>query len=102
TEECWPRCLLDRPHDERANCLILCGLTWSSNKMSMDTDEARRRAQTLFKKEQQLREGQQAMAEYQAQLNAMREKTARLRALRLARDAADNKKTRPAKQKGAA
>jgi len=70
--------------------------------MSMDTDEARRRAQTLFKKEQQLREGQQAMAEYQAQLNAMREKTARLRALRLARDAADNKKTRPAKQKGAA
>jgi len=70
--------------------------------MSMDTDEARRRAQTLFKKEQQLREGQQAMAEYQAQLNAMREKTARLRALRLARDAADNKNTRPAKQKGAA
>jgi len=70
--------------------------------MSMDTEETRRRAQTLFKKEQQLREGQQAMAEYQAQLLAMREKTARLRALRLARDAADNKKTRPAKVKGAA
>jgi hypothetical protein len=45
------------------------------------------------------------MAEYQAQLHATREKTARLRALRLARDAATNnnkKKTRLANQKGAA
>jgi hypothetical protein len=70
--------------------------------VSTNTEETRRRAQSLFKKEQQLREGQQAMAEYQAQLHAMREKTARLRALRLARDAADKKKTRPAKEKGAA
>jgi hypothetical protein len=70
--------------------------------VSTNTEETQRRAQSLFKKEQQLREGQQAMAEYQAQLHAMREKTARLRALRLARDAADTKKTRPAKDKGAA
>jgi hypothetical protein len=44
------------------------------------------------------------MAEYQAELHMMREKTARLRALRLARDAVKNnkKKTRPANQKGAA
>jgi hypothetical protein len=55
----------------------------------MNSDEAHRRAEALFKKEQQLREGQQAMAEYQAELRAMREKTARLRALRLARDAAN-------------
>ena len=68
----------------------------------MNTDEARRRAETLFKKEQQLREAQQAMTEYQAGLRMMREKTARLRALRLARDAADKKKTGPAKVKGAA
>ena len=68
----------------------------------MNAEEARRRAQTMFKKEQQLREGQQAMAEYQAQQHAMREKTARLRALRLARDAADKKNTGPAKVKGAA
>jgi hypothetical protein len=52
-------------------------------------DEAHRRAEALFKKEQQLREGQ-------AELLAMREKTARLRALRLARDAA-NQKARPAR-----
>ena len=60
----------------------------------MNTEEAHRRAEALFKKEQQMREAQQAMAEYQAELQAMREKTARLRALRLARDAA-NKKTPP-------
>jgi hypothetical protein len=58
----------------------------------MHSDEAHRRAEKLFKKEQQAREGQQAMAEYQVKLDAMREKTTRLRALRLARDAA-NKKT---------
>jgi hypothetical protein len=68
--------------------------------LSVNTDEARRRAEALFKKEQQLREAQQAMAEYQAELHMMRKKTARLRALRLARDAAN--KTRPANQKGAA
>jgi hypothetical protein len=57
--------------------------------LSTNVDEAHRRAEPLFKKEQQLREDQQAMAEYQAELRAMRKKTARLRALRLARDAAN-------------
>ena len=69
--------------------------------MSVHSDEAHRRAEALFKKEEQAREGQQAMSEYQASLDAMREKTARLRALRLARDAA-NKKTPTAPTKGAA
>jgi len=67
----------------------------------MNADDADRRAGALFKKEQQLREAQQAMAEYQAELQAMREKTARLRALRLAGDAA-NQSTPSANQKGAA
>jgi hypothetical protein len=56
----------------------------------LDTDGklARDRAEAAFKKkEQQLREGQQAMAEYEAAQSATREKTARLRAMRLARDA---------------
>jgi hypothetical protein len=66
----------------------------------MHSDQARHRAEALFKKERQVREGQQAMAEYQAKLDAMRENTARLRALRLARDAA-NKKTPPTSTKGA-
>jgi hypothetical protein len=71
-----------------------------TKELSMTSDEAHRRAEALFKKEQQLREGQQAMAECQAELGAMREKTARLRALRLARAAA-NQKTPPANRKGA-
>jgi hypothetical protein len=71
--------------------------------LSVNTDETHRRAEALFKKEQQLREAQQAMTEYQAGLHAMREKTARLRALRLARDAGNpNNPKKPAKQKGAA
>jgi hypothetical protein len=67
----------------------------------MNSDEAHRRAEALFKKEQQLRAGQQAMAEHQAELRAVREKTVRLRALRLARDAA-NQKTPAANKTGAA
>jgi hypothetical protein len=77
-------------------------------ELHMTVEETRRRAETLFKKEQQQREAQQAMSEYQAGLRVMREKTARLRELRLARDAADQKALRPnqttprPKQKGAA
>jgi hypothetical protein len=40
----------------------------------MNTDEAHRRAEALFKKEQQSHEAQQAMTEYEAELQAMREK----------------------------
>jgi hypothetical protein len=69
--------------------------------LSRNVDEAHRRAEALFKMEQQLRDGQQAMAEYQAELRAIREKTAQLRALRLARDAA-NRKALPANRKGVA
>jgi multidrug efflux pump subunit AcrA (membrane-fusion protein) len=47
----------------------------------------RARAEALFKKEKQMREGAKAMAEYEVAQQAMRERTARLRALRLARDA---------------
>ena len=65
----------------------------------MHSDEVLRRAQALFRKEQQARKGEQAMAEYQVKLDAIREKTARLRALRLARDAA---KRAAASTKGAA
>jgi hypothetical protein len=45
------------------------------------------------KKEQRAREGAQAWADYQAEVRAVREKTQRLRALRLARDASTNKLT---------
>jgi len=53
-------------------------------------DEAQARAEASFRrKEAQAREGKQAMAEYEAAGRAMREKTARLRELRLAKEAAE-------------
>jgi Tfp pilus assembly protein PilX len=68
--------------------------------LDTDVNRARDRAEAAFKKkEQQLREGQQAMAEYQAACAATREKTARLRALRLARRDAGLKTPVPAAQK---
>lgn len=57
--------------------------------MDINAKQARDRAEAIFeKKEERLREGQKAMAEYEAVRLATREKTARLRALRLARDVA--------------
>lgn len=56
-------------------------------------DEARARAEANFKKEERARDGAKAMMEYQANNRLVREKTARLRALRLAKEAADRKRT---------
>jgi hypothetical protein len=53
------------------------------------SDEARARAEASFRKEERARDGEKAMLEYQAQGRMVREKTARLRALRLAKEAAD-------------
>ena len=50
---------------------------------------ARARAEATFKKEERARDGAKAMMEYQANGRAVREKIARLRALRLAKEAAD-------------
>jgi hypothetical protein len=55
----------------------------------MDPDTARARAQAAFRKEEQAREGAKAWLEYEAEARATQEKTARLRALRLAKEAAD-------------
>ncbi len=50
---------------------------------------ARARAEATFKKEERAKEGAKAMVEYQASAKAVREKIARLRALRLAKEAVD-------------
>jgi hypothetical protein len=47
------------------------------------------RAEAQFKKMQRAEDGRKAMVEYEAGVAAVRAKTARLRALRLARDAAE-------------
>jgi hypothetical protein len=63
--------------------------------LRVNTSSDQARAQALFKKEERLRDGQKAMAEYEAAQRAIREKTARLRALRLARDAAAKVSVKP-------
>jgi hypothetical protein len=50
-------------------------------------DEARARAEANFKKEERARDGAKAMMEYQANGRLVREKTERLKALRLAKEA---------------
>ena len=67
----------------------------------MSTTPNQDRAEAMFKKEQRQRDGQQAMAEYVAERRATHEKTARLRELRLARDAAELRLARDAAEKKA-
>jgi len=54
--------------------------------------EARARAEASFRKEERAREGAKAMMEYQANGRIVREKMERLRALRLAKEAADKER----------
>jgi hypothetical protein len=58
------------------------------SKMSKEQSPAERKANQHFRKEAQAREGLAAWVEYNAQEDATRQKIARLRELRLARDAA--------------
>jgi hypothetical protein len=64
----------------------------------MSTASNKARAELLFKKEQRLRDGQIAAAAYEAEQQAIRQKTTRLRALRIARDAAENNKRKSSKR----
>jgi hypothetical protein len=50
---------------------------------TVDSDQARQRAERSFKKEQRAQDGRAAVTEYEAEARATREKTARLKALRL-------------------
>jgi hypothetical protein len=53
------------------------------------SDEARARAEASFRKEERAKDGAKAMMEYQANSRLVREKTEKLKALRLAKEAAE-------------
>jgi hypothetical protein len=53
----------------------------------MNSDQARQRAERSFKMEERAQDARKAMTEYECQALATREKTARLKELRLAREA---------------
>jgi hypothetical protein len=64
------------------------------------SSEAHARAEASFRKEERAKDGAKAMTEYQANGRAVREKMARLKALRLAKEAADKERelaSKPAK-----
>jgi hypothetical protein len=58
-----------------------------------ETSAVRARAEANFKKEERAKEGAKAMREYEANGREIRENMAKLRALRLAKEAADRAKT---------
>jgi hypothetical protein len=58
----------------------------------MNSEQARQQAEAAFKRKEEARvEGKKAISDYKAKEQAMREKSERLRALRLARDDAARK-----------
>jgi hypothetical protein len=59
---------------------------------SNNSNQIKDRAEASFKKEQRAKEGIKAMADYEAEGRAIRERTAKLRALRLAKEAAERGK----------
>ena len=68
--------------------------------MTNNSREAlKKRADARFKQEERALDGRKAMTEYEAQVLAMREKTAHLKALRLAKEAQAQNEAPPPKIK---
>lgn len=57
--------------------------------LSKNSKDVMDRAEASFKKEERAREGAKAMRDYEAEGRAVREKTARLKLLRLAKEASE-------------
>lgn len=60
--------------------------------LTAKSNDARARADASFRKEQRAKEGAKAMMEYRANSRMVREKMERLKALRLAKEAADKER----------
>ena len=78
------RCNIDQYNKRRS---FICGETAAQETFTVNSDQVRQRAERIFKKAERARDGREAMTEYEAGARATREKTARLKALRLDRDA---------------
>ena len=69
--------------------------------VTMNSKEVlKRRAEARFRQEERALDGRKAMTEYEAQVLAIREKTARLKALRLAKEAQAQNEEPPPKTNG--
>jgi hypothetical protein len=82
-------------------------LSGKEKTMASDSEEVlKRRADASFRKEERVKDGKKGAADYEAESRAVAAKTVRLRALRLAKEAADKveeaaKPVKPARQKRA-
>jgi hypothetical protein len=63
--------------------------------LTIGSNEARARVEAHFRKEERAKDGAKATMEYQANVQMVRERTERLKALRLAREADDKGRSRP-------
>jgi hypothetical protein len=85
--------------DSRSTAVLLAGATIQGfagiglpekeTILSKNSKDVVDRAEASFKKEERAREGAKAMRDYEAEGRAVREKTARLRSLRLAKEATE-------------
>jgi hypothetical protein len=66
--------------------------TEKETTLTTRSNEARARAEASFRKEVRAKDGAKAMMDYQANARMVREKTGRLKALRLAREAVDKER----------
>jgi hypothetical protein len=94
---------VDRGPPSDVTSVIKAQAKVQETQLATPSKEARERAEQKFrKKEIEARDASKAMAEYQAGQVAQREKTARLRALREAKEAAERTTARAAQPAGAA
>jgi len=77
---------------------VFCSVIATQEIFTMNSDQARQRAERNFKKEERAQDGRNAMIEYEAQAVTTRKKTTRLKALRLAKEAQAQTEAPPAKQ----
>jgi aspartate carbamoyltransferase catalytic subunit len=64
-------------------------MTLATRASEAQSSEVKARAEASFKKEERAKDGAKAMMEYQTNSRVIREKMARLKALRLAKEASD-------------
>jgi hypothetical protein len=89
----WPKCELIGPSPQTylgRKCTLQ--VAEKETILTAKSNDARARAEASFRKEERAKEGAKAMMEYQAISRMVREKTERLKALRLAKEAADKER----------
>ena len=81
------QCICSSEINQLAPQSDVCDMVVAQETFIVNSEQARQQAERRFKQEERGRDGRKAIAEYEAEARAIREKTARLKALRLAKEA---------------